>query len=113
MPLWQPRNCIPLCSFMRFVEYHCDGEAAAQQGAEGSVQEESYPQKESSICIRQDMQEVRAMRAMYGVSNFCISTLGAPDYIDTESGNLLETPCFGVKSHESLAHAFAAEVCGS
>lgn len=39
-----------------------------------------------------DMQEVRAMRAMYGVSDFCISTLGAPDYIDTESGLWIMMP---------------------
>ncbi|CAE7805843.1 AURKA [Symbiodinium sp. CCMP2456] len=40
----------------------------------------------------QDMREVRAMRAMYGVSDFCISTLGAPDYIDTESGLWIMMP---------------------
>eukprot|EP00439_Symbiodinium_sp_Y106_P049897 s1342_g6.t1 len=40
----------------------------------------------------QDMREVRVMRAMYGVSDFCISTLGAPDYIDTESGLWIMMP---------------------
>ena len=110
---------------MRFLEYDRYGEATAQQEAAGSVQENRCDSqksiihkqtKGSSICVRKDMREVRVMRAMYGVSDFCISTLGAPDYIDTESGSLLETCCFGnfgVKSHESFTRVFAAKVCGS
>ncbi|CAE7585729.1 STK16 [Symbiodinium natans] len=40
----------------------------------------------------QDRREVRIMRQMYGVSDYCISTLGAPDYVDTDSGLWIMMP---------------------